>query len=220
VNQGKRLVCFMTELPEPATVSLMNESGLWPVTWIESVAESTQPETQPLDSEWTDSRAGESLAQYGLDRTVLRGPSRVRLHSEAQCVWRCKNGEPFVALQALGKGVSIWVNTSVDASLSSLAKSPCAVAWAQYLVESGQGSSLPETHDLWRDCEPVLQVTSPEQIDQVTQAMFPEGRSRTDESETASASQVTHLRPLWRETAWLLLVLMLLEPFVAERIKP
>ncbi|MCF7973859.1 MAG: BatA domain-containing protein [Phycisphaerae bacterium] len=220
VIQGKRLVCFMTELPESTTVLPMNQSGLWPVTWIEPTPESTQPEIQPQDSEWTDSRAGESLIQYGLDRMVLRESSHVRLEPEAQCVWRCKNGAPFVALRSLGQGVSIWINTSVDASLSALAKSPGAVAWAQYLVTSGQGSSLPETHDTWRDCEPVLQVTSPERIDQVTRALFHEGRSAAHEPEAASAAQVTHPRPLWRETAWLLLVLMLLEPFVAERIKP
>ncbi len=171
-----------------------------------------------MDSPWTHAGAGESLAQYELGRLAFRGTSRVRLASDATCVWRLQNGEPFVAIRPLGQGVVLWVNTSVDASLSALAKSPAAVAWAQFLLESGQGSGLRDRHEPWRECEPMLEPASLAQIEQVTHRLFEETRSPP--AEMVATSEVTKPWPLWRQTAWLLLVLMLIEPFVAERMKP
>ena len=218
VSQGKRLVCFMTDTPGPAIISKIDQSELWPVIDLERTDTSAQPESQAIGCEWTHMGAGESLTQYGLDRMVLRESFRGSLVSTAQCAWRLKNSDPFVASQPLGQGVTLWVNTSVDASLSPLAKSPAAVAWAQFLLESGQGSNRTDTHDPWRDCEPVVRPVSLESIEVVTDTLFHEASSLA--TEAAALGHVTKQWPLWRPTAWLLLVLLLVEPFVAERMKP
>ena len=218
VARGKRLVCFMTDVPGPAIISKIDQSEFWPVIDIERTASSGQPESQAIGCEWTHRGAGESLTQYGLDRMVLRGSFRGSLVSEAQCAWRLKNGDPFVAIHALGQGVTLWVNTSVDGSLSALAKSPAAVAWAQFLLESGQGSNRSDTHDPWRDHEPVVRPVSLESIEAVTDTLFHEAPPLA--TEAAAPGHVTKQWPLWRPTAWLLLLLLLVEPFVAERMKP
>lgn len=218
VGQGKRLVCFMTDRPNPAVLSAIETAGLWPVLEIQAQGEPVQPESQPAGSAWTHAQAGESLMQYELDRMALRQTSHARLAPEAQCVWRLQNGSPFVAVRPLGQGVTLWVNTSIDASLSRLAKSSAAVAWAQFLLDSGKGSHPGESHEPWRDCEPILRPVSQESIDKVTRALFQEDRSNRVES-TATMS-VTKQWPLWRSVAWCLLILLLLEPFVAERMKP
>ena len=218
VEQGKRLVCFMTDRPEPAMASDLYESQLWPVVEIEAQASPAQAESQPAGSLWTHARAGELLMQYELDRMALRPAVRARLAPGAQCVWRLQNGDPFVAAQPLGQGVTLWVNTSVDASRSRLAKSSAAVAWAQFLLDSGQGFDPGESHDPWRDTEPVLQPPSPESIEKVTRTLFCEDRSST--VEPATRASVTQQRPMWRPVAWCLLILLLAEPFVAERMKP
>ncbi|MCP4451623.1 MAG: hypothetical protein GY809_09195 [Planctomycetes bacterium] len=218
VAQGKRLVCFMTDGPESAILSKVNQSDLWPVTDMEPASSPSQPVMQPTGNEWTHARAGDSLTQYGLDCMVLREISRVQLVPEAQCVWRLQNGDPFVAIRPVGRGVTLWVNTSVDASLSPLAKSPAAVAWAQFLLESDHGAGPAETHDPWRACEPVLQPSSFARIETVTRALFNENQPRPLVAE--STLHVTTQRPLWRAVAWGLLILLLVEPFVAERMKP
>lgn len=196
----------------------VHQSELWPVSDLEHAVNPAQPALQLMASEWTHTRAGESLTQYGLDRMVLRETSRVRLAPEAKCVWRLQNGDPLVAIRPVGRGVTLWVNTSVDASLSPLAKSSAAVAWAQFLLESGHGSDPEEAHDPWRESEPSLQFSSSESIETVTRTLFEEDRSRALEVE--SASHVTTQWPLWRAAAWGLLILLLAEPFVAERMKP
>jgi hypothetical protein len=218
VRQKKRLVCFNTDWPERKTASKVAQSTHWPVTLIERTAHSTQPESQPMESQWTHAGAGESLTQYELGRMSLRSTARVRLVSDATCIWRLQNGEPFVVIRPLGQGVILWVNTSVDASLSALAKSPAAVAWAQFLLESGQGSGQQDRHELWRECEPILEPASLTQIEQVTHRLFE--KTRSSSAEMVATSQMTKQSPLWRQTAWLLLILMLIEPFVAERMKP
>jgi len=218
VGQKKRLVCFNTDWPDQKTVSKVAQSTHWPVTLIERTTHSVQPEPQPMECQWTHAGAGESLTQYELGRMSLRSTARVRLASEATCAWRLQNGEPFVAIRPLGQGVILWVNTSVDASLSALAKSPAAVAWAQFLLESGQGSTQEKRHERWRECEPVLESASLTQVDQVTHRLFRE--TRFPSAERVAMSPVTKQWPLWRQTAWLLLILMLIEPFVAERMKP
>ncbi len=218
VTQGTRLVCFMTDWPEPGVMLKVHQSELWPVSDLERAASPAQPVQQLMASEWTHARAGESLTQYGLDRTVLRETSRVRLAPEATCVWRLQNGEPLVAIRPVGRGVTLWVNTSVDASLSSLTKSSAAVAWAQFLLESGHGSDPDGAHDPWRESEPLLLPSSSERIETVARTLFEEDRSQAVEAE--SASHITTRRPLWRAAAWGLLLLLLAEPFVAERMKP
>jgi hypothetical protein len=218
VEQGKRLVCFMTDWPEPAVMVKVNQTDLWPVIDLARATGPARPASQLVGSEWTHVRAGTSLTQYGLDRMVLRETSRVRLVPEAQCVWRLQNGDPFVVVRSVGRGATLWVNTSVDASLSPLAKSSAAVAWAQFLLESGHGSNPAGAHDPWRTCEPVLQASSLESIETVIRTLFDEKESPSLAAE--STPYVTTLWPLWRAAAWALLILLLAEPFVAERIKP
>ena len=218
VVQGKRLVCFMSDRPGSAILSDLNQNRLWPVADLVHVAAPTHPESQPMHSEWTHTRAGESLMQYALDRMVLRETSRVRLMPEARCVWRLQNDAPFVVAQPLGKGVTLWVNTSVDASLSPLPKSPAAVAWAQFLLESGAGSTQADAHAPWRDCEPLLTRPPFESVEKVVRTLFQEDRLGV--ALAHAAVHVTKRSPLWRPLAWCLLILILVEPFVAERMKP
>ena len=218
VAQGNRLVCFATEGPRSETGSEPVSSPLWPVTPGQDTDTVMHVHAQPMACEWTHTRAGELLSQYALDRMAFRNTLQVTLGPEARCVWRLQNGEPFVVTQALGRGVVLWVNTSVDASKGSLAKSPAAVAWAQYLLESDTGQGPQDVHEPWRDSEPLLALSSRERIEKVTQAVFPERRS--PEAKTVATSYVAKQQPLWRSVAWLLFALLLMEPFVAERMKP
>jgi hypothetical protein len=212
------LVCFATDGPQGDTRPLPVSKLLWPVAPVPGVETVMHVQSQPMACEWTHTRAGELLTQYALNRMAFRNTLKVTLGSEARCVWRLQNGEPFVVTQALGQGVVLWANTSVDASKGSLAKSPAAVAWAQYLLESDAGQGQRDVHEPWRDSEPLLELSSLESIDKVTQALFPKRRSiKTD---TMATSYVTKEWPLWRPVAWLLFALLLIEPFVAERMKP
>ena len=218
VVQGKRLVCFATDGPRGDTPSVPVSSPLWPVVPVQGVDTVMGVQAQPMACEWTHTRAGELLTQYALDRMAFRNTLKVRLGPGARCVWRLHNGEPFVVTQALGQGVVLWVNTSVDACKGPLAKSPAAVAWAQYLLEPDAGQSQQDVHEPWRDSEPVLEPCSMESIEKVTRALFPE--SRSPKTDTMVSSYVTKQWPLWRPVAWLLFALLLIEPFVAERMRP
>ncbi|TKJ33420.1 MAG: hypothetical protein CEE38_20680 [Planctomycetes bacterium B3_Pla] len=81
-----------------------------------------------------DNVAARSLANYRLDKILLKGYLKCEPHPESTCLWQFQNGSGFVYLKRHGSGVSIFVNTSVDDSLGSLAKSNAAVAFCRYLL--------------------------------------------------------------------------------------
>lgn len=218
VNQGKRLVCFTTDTPDASVLSQADKYGLWPVAWEGTSKQGTFIESQPIPGPWTHARAGDSLVQYGVNRMAVTCTETVHLKPEAHCVWRFQNDVPFVAAQSAEQGVALWVNTSVDPSRCTLVKSPAAVAWAQFLIASGSRDNGWGQHEAWRDCEPLVNVTPQARIDEVVHALFTQEQPLTDA--TQETSYATRDTPLWRHTAWLLLILIVAEPFVAHRMKP
>jgi hypothetical protein len=227
-----------------------------------------------------DNIAARSLTNYRVDKILLKGYLECTQHSDSRCLWQLQNGSGFVYLKHLSNGTSILVNTSVDDSLGTLAKSNASVAFCQYLLgENNQISeycfardervilpvseaqaSLAGQKRFWVEtCDgkkhraavanSFLQVSDPAGIGWVKTlgkpAMYaginlPQGETDmtkplaeeltniinrvfpTDEEMNASSAKVfsdRKRRPLWKIFAWTIILLLLVEPAVANRLK-
>ena len=136
LKKGGRLICFATRAGISDTSRSLFERGLLPALpdkWVQSVS---YPEPAPFTPEsfGLETVAARSLINYRLDKTAMKGYWACRTAPQSQCVWRLANGTGFVYGKAVGPGLSIFVNTSIDTSLGLLAKSQAWVAFCQYLV--------------------------------------------------------------------------------------
>jgi hypothetical protein len=136
VQQGGRLVFFTNDVPRSETVQPLWREGLLPALPQRWVAQTIYPEPRPaagvsLD---LDSRAAKSLVNYSIDKIALKGHWQCEPAAQAECLWRLAGGAPFLYGLAVGPGLSLLVNTSIDGSLGLLAKSPAWVAFCRYLV--------------------------------------------------------------------------------------
>jgi hypothetical protein len=136
VQQGGRLVFFTNDVPRSEAVQSLWREGLLPALPQRWVAQTIYPEPRPAvgTSLDLDSRAAKSLVNYSIDKIALKGHWQCEPAAQAECLWRLAGGAPFLYGLAVGPGLSLLVNTSIDGSLGLLAKSPAWVAFCRYLV--------------------------------------------------------------------------------------
>jgi hypothetical protein len=135
-HQGSRLVFFANDTPHSEAVQQLWHEGLLPALPQRWVAQTVYLEPRPaagasLD---LDSRAAKSLMNYGVDKIALKGHWLYEPAARAECLWHLAGGAPFLYGMAVGPGLALLVNTSIDGSLGLLAKSPAWVAFCRYLV--------------------------------------------------------------------------------------
>lgn len=134
--RGGRLIFFATEVHRAdVTRQLWRERLLpaLPEKWNDEV---TYPEAGCVTGTGLDfdERAARSLSNYRVDQIAMKGYWLCEVSSQAECVWRFGNGAGFVYGQSRDRGLSIFVNTSIDDSLGLLGKSRAWVAFCQYLL--------------------------------------------------------------------------------------
>ena len=282
VNTGGRFICFVTE-----TIAQEAARQLWQRDVLAALPgrcfhERTylQPKSCNSRAFGVDNAAAQSLANYRIDKILLKGYLECKPHADSRCLWKLKNGSGFIYLNRHGCGTSILVNTSVDDSLGSLTKSNASVAFCRYLL--GESSRVSE-HSFVRD-ERVMLPISDAQASSAERKQFwvetCDGKKRRaavvdsfllvpdpagigwvktldepatyagvnlPQGETDMARPVagelagimsrifpedvdkdvaeagtfddTKRMPLWRIFAWLIILLLLLEPVVANRLK-
>lgn len=140
VEDGGRLIFFMTGEPDAACVRLLAQKGLLPAIPSTLVEERTYLEPRPEDryAQDVDSAGALALSNYRIDKYSVEGYWRCEEVSGGVCLWRCCNGAGHTYLKRIGSGVSILVNTSTDGSRGPLMKSGALVALCQYLLGEGQ----------------------------------------------------------------------------------
>ena len=282
VNAGGRFVCFVTE-----TIATEAARQLWQRDVLAALPgncfhERTYPQPIPCDSRpfGVDNVAAKSLANYRIDKILLKGYLECKPHTDSRCLWNLQNGCGFIYLKRQGRGTSILVNTSADDSLGSLTKSNASVAFCRYLLgESSRVSArsfvrdqrvlLPipdarassgEPKQFWVEtcdgkkrraaaADSFLLVPDPAGIGWVRTlgepttyagVNLPQGETNMAKPVAADLAGImsrvfpadvgkdiaeagtfddTNRRPLWRIFAWLIILLLLLEPVVANRLK-
>jgi hypothetical protein len=138
-SKGGRLICFATRAGVSDNSRLLMERGLLPALpdkWVQSVS---CLEPAPFSAEFSglDTTAAQSLVNYRLDKIALKGYWACRTTPQSYCLWRLTGGAGFLYGKAVGPGLSIFVNTSIDPSLGLLAKSQAWVAFCRYLLGPG-----------------------------------------------------------------------------------
>ncbi len=136
LNKGGRLLCFATRGGTSDPARLLVDRGLLPALPEKWVQEVSYPEPAALASQSAglESDAMQSLVNYHLDKTALKGYWTCRTAAQSQCLWRLTNGAGFVYGRTVGAGLSLLVNTSIDGSGGLLAKSQAWVAFCQCLL--------------------------------------------------------------------------------------
>ncbi|MEA3226594.1 MAG: hypothetical protein U9Q07_11650, partial [Planctomycetota bacterium] len=282
VNAGGRFVCFVTEpIAQEATRQLWQRDILAALPG-NCFHERTYLQPISCDSRafGVDNVAAKSLANYRIDKILLKGYLECKPHADSRCLWKLQNGSGFIYLKRQGRGTSILVNTSVDDSLGSLTKSNASVAFCRYLL--GESSRVSE-HCFVRDQHVMLPIFDTQASSGRQKQFWVEtcdGRKRraavadsfllvpdpagigwvktlgkpttyagvnlpqgeTDMAKPAAGELVgimsrvfpedvdkdiakagtfddTKRRPLWRILAWLIILLLLVEPVVANRLK-
>lgn len=136
LNKGGRLICFATRAGPADTSRLLVERGLLPALPEKWVQEVSYPEAAALapDSFGLETTAAQSLVNYRLDKIALKGYWTCRTAPRSPCIWRLAGGAGFMYGKAVGPGLSVFVNTSMDSSRGLLAKSQAWVAFCQCLL--------------------------------------------------------------------------------------
>lgn len=282
VNAGGRFVCFVTE-----TIAQEAARQLWQRDVLAALPGNCFHERMHLQPKSCDNRAfgvdnvaAKSLANYRIDKILLKGYLECKPHADSRCLWKLQNGSGFVYLKRHGRGTSILVNTSVDDSLGSLTKSNASVAFCRYLLgESGRVSEhsfvrdqrimlpIPDTQaasgrqkQFWVETcdgkkrraavadssllvpdsagigwvktlgkpttyagvnlpQGETDMAKPEagELAGIMSRVFPEDGDK--DVAGVEALDNTKRRPLWRILAWLIILLILVEPVVANRLK-
>ena len=144
VKAGGRFICFVAGTnPAEATKQLWQQGVLAALPG-KCIRERTYIQPKPCESQASDvdDIAARSLANYRIEKILLKGYVECEPHRDSQCLWQLQNGLGFVYSRRLGSGTSILVNTSVDDSLGSLTKSNASVAFCRYLL--GQSNQIGE----------------------------------------------------------------------------
>lgn len=136
LRAGTKLICFATHTRDGQAARPWWQAGLLPALPEHWVAETAYLEAQPAVRDWfdLDDRAAQSLVGYRLDKTAVKGLWQCRMDPDARCLWRFANGAGFIYGKSLDRGLSVFVNTSIDDSLGLLAKSRAWVAFCRYLL--------------------------------------------------------------------------------------
>jgi hypothetical protein len=282
VKTGSRIVFFMSEeFSSKAAKQLWDQEVLAALPQ-RCVRERTYIQRGPCDNQplGMDNIAAKSLSNYRIDRIVLTGYLECEQHPDGSCLWRLQNGFGFVYFKRFGSGKAILVNTSVDDSLGSLAKSNASIAFCRYLlgennqideycfacdervmlpaydmkassagrkqfwVETCDGrrrrAALAESFLLVPDSVGIGWVRTLSKPIRYAGVNLPKGETdmtkpvgeevakimnrifSTDGRQNAVAAQVSskkRRRPLWKMFAWTIILLLLVEPAVANRLK-
>ena len=282
VKTGGRLITFVTEAVTPGAVEQLWRRDILAAKPAKSMLKRIYLQPTPCDSQTVDvdNMAAKSLANYRVDRILMKGYLECTPHAESRCLWQFQDGTGFIYSKKYGSGYSIFVNTSVDDSLGTLTKSNASVAFCRYLLgrssrvsdhcfernelvllplpqadapSAGQKQFYVKTCDgrkrLAATTDSFLRVPDPSGIGwvktlgrQPTYAgvNLPKGETDmarpTDDELAGIMSQVfyknteknvseagildnTRRRPLWKIIAWLIILLLLVEPVVANRMK-
>jgi hypothetical protein len=222
-----------------------------------------------------DLTAAKSLSNYRIDKILLKGYLECEPHAESLCLWQLQNGTGFVYLKPLGRGTSIFVNTSVDDSLGTLTKSSASVAFCQYLLghtnligehcfvrDERVTLPLPDhpKQDFWMETcdgqkrrgvvadsfllapdpagigwvktigQPTLyaginlppgetDMTQPDvaELESIMKRVFPTNVERNVSSADVLGDKKP--RPMWKILAWAIILLLLIEPAIANRMR-
>jgi len=282
VNTGGRFINFVTEPVTPGAVEQLWQRNLLAAKPAKSLRKRTylQPASSVSQAEDMDNTAAKSLANYRIDRILMKGYLECTPHAQSRCLWQFQDGTGFIYYKEYGSGCSILVNTSVDDSLGTLTKSNASVAFCRYLLGRGSRISeyrfernerislpLPEAvasksgqkQFYVKTCDGIkrpaavvdssLLIPDPSGIgwvetldmtptyaginlpggetdmtkpDEHELAVVTSRAFHTDTAEDvakARASDNTRRKPLWRIVAWLIVLLLLVEPVVANRLK-
>jgi hypothetical protein len=136
LNKGGRLICFATRAGASDAGRTFLDRGLLaalPEKWVQTVS---YPESAALtlDSLGLEAGAVQSLANYRLDKTAMKGYWSCRTSPQSECLWRFANGTGFMYGKAVGRGLSLFINASIDSSGGLLARSQAWVAFCQCLI--------------------------------------------------------------------------------------
>ncbi len=136
LSRGGRLICFATQAGTSDTSRALLERGLLPALpekWVQTVS---YPQAAALASDGSglETAAVQSLANYRLDKVALKGYWICRTAPQSECLWRLAGGAEFVCGKTVGRGLSLFINTSIDASAGLLAKAQAWVAFCQSLL--------------------------------------------------------------------------------------
>lgn len=136
MQKGGRLVFFTAGVQDLEPAKRLMREGLLaaqPLRWVQNIA---YPEARPAAdaSAGLDERAMKSLSNYRLDQVALKGYWQCRPAPRSECLWSLARGEGLIYSLPCGKGLSLFVNTSLDDSLGLLAKSAAWVAFCRGLI--------------------------------------------------------------------------------------
>jgi len=215
---GGRLLVFVAEAQSPAVLEDWWQQGLlaaWPQTLVKKWV---YPRSDPDQSgeRYLDIPALRALRNYRVDTLPLHSYFSCASHRNTQCLWPLQNGQGLIYARSVGRGTSLLINTSIDASLGDLTKSRAAPALAQCLIdwqqrigaEAGKGNApVHETHMIPPDIN---------QVDALLDAVFKVKPETVLQAGPARASLKQH-KPLWRYVAWTLWGLLLAEPLLTFR---
>jgi len=150
VKTGGRLVTFVTKTVTGGAVEQLWRRDIIAAKPTKSVLKRIylQPEPSGSRSVDVDSTAAKSLANYRVDRILMKGYLECTPHAESRCLWQFQDGTGFIYSRKYGSGCSIFVNTSADDSLGTLTKSNASVAFCRYLL--GRSSRISD-HCFERD---------------------------------------------------------------------
>jgi len=277
INTGGKLICFTTEFIASGAIKQLWQQGVLAALPGKCVRGRTYIQPKPCDHHISgvDHTAAKSLSNYRIDKILLKGYLECEPHANSRCLWQLQNGSGFVYLKPLGKGRSIFVNTSADDSLGTFTKSNASVAFCQYLL--GQDNQidehcfvrdervilpLPDTakQEFWVEtCDgkkrraaaadmsllipdpagigwvktlgkPTLyaginlppgetDMTQPDvaELDNIMKRVFPANVERDVSSADVLGDKKP--RPIWKVLAWAIILLLLIEPAVANRMR-
>ncbi len=144
VETGGRFINFVTEPVTPGAAEQLWRRNLLAAKPAKSLRKRTylQPASSDSQAGGMDSMAAKSLANYRIDKVLMKGYFECTPHAESRCLWQFQDGTGFIYYKKCGSGCSIFVNTSIDDSLGTLTKSNASVAFCQYLL--GRGSRISE----------------------------------------------------------------------------
>jgi hypothetical protein len=136
IKAGGSFVCFVTEAIATDAAKELWQQDILAALPGRYIQERTYIEPKPFNSKISgvDHVAERSLANYRIDKILIKGCYECQQHPDAQLVWQFRDGPGFIYLKRQGSGTSFLVNTSVDDSLGSLAKSSASVAFCRYLL--------------------------------------------------------------------------------------
>jgi hypothetical protein len=282
VKSGGRSVTFVTETVTPGAVEQLWRRDILAAKPEKSVLKRTYLQPTPCGSRASDvdNTAAKSLANYRVDRILMKGYLECTPHAESGCLWQFQDGTGFIYSKKYGDGHSIFVNTSIDDSLGTLIKSNASVAFCRYLLGRNRQTSeycfernervlfaLPEAvassvgnkNVYVKTCDgrkrpaavadSFLLISDPAGIGWIRTLSKPttyaginlpqgetdmakpaydelaagidrvfHGNTEKDISE-AGLNDNSRRKPLWKIVAWLIILLLLVEPVVANRLK-